>query len=179
LNQWSKPADFPVINPDFSGNKNKYVYAASSSGSRQTLPHFPFDMVVKLNLLDKSIHTWTVGARRFIGEPIFVPKGREEDDGYLLVVEVRNQSALKSLFPMFFRSITGKKNEIQDFCMCFNATLLHILAVLQYAVAIQRCYLVILNPKRIGKADALVARLEVPRHLNFPLGFHGFWANGS
>jgi 9-cis-beta-carotene 9',10'-cleaving dioxygenase len=63
--------------------------------------------------------------------------------------------------------------------MCFNATLLHILAVLQYAVAIQRCYLVILNPKRIGKADALVARLEVPRHLNFPLGFHGFWANGS
>lgn len=108
LNQWSKPADFPVINPDFSGNKNKYVYAASSSGSRQALPHFPFDMVVKLNLSDKSIHTWTVGARRFIGEPIFVPKGREEDDGYLLVVEVRNQSALKSLFPMFFRSITGK-----------------------------------------------------------------------
>ncbi|KAJ6872532.1 hypothetical protein NC651_031602 [Populus alba x Populus x berolinensis] len=135
LNQWSKPADFPVINPDFSGNKNKYVYAASSSGSRQTLPHFPFDMVVKLNLLDKSIHTWTVGARRFIGEPIFVPKGREEDDGYVLVVE--------------------------------------------YAVAIQRCYLVILNPKRIGKADALVARLEVPRHLNFPLGFHGFWAKSS
>jgi hypothetical protein len=80
---------------------------------------------------------------------------------------------------MFFRSITEKKNEIRDFCMCFNATLLHILAVLQYAVAIQRCYLVILNPKRIGKADALVARLEVPRHLNFPLGFHGFWANGS
>lgn len=109
LNQWIKPADFPVINPDFSGNKNKYVYAASSSGSRQTLPHFPFDMVVKLNLLDKSIHTWTVGARRFIGEPIFVPKGREEDDGYLLVVEVRNQSALKSLFPMFFHSITEKK----------------------------------------------------------------------
>ncbi|KAJ6344431.1 hypothetical protein OIU76_006033 [Salix suchowensis] len=132
LNQWSKTTDFPVTNPDFSGNKNKYVYAASSSGSRQTLPHFPFDTVVKLDLSDKSIHTWTVGARRFIGEPIFVSNGGEEDDGYLLVVE--------------------------------------------YAVAIQRCYLVILNPKRIGKADALVARLEVPKHLNFPLGFHGFWA---
>jgi hypothetical protein len=79
---------------------------------------------------------------------------------------------------MFFRSITEKKMKYEIFA-CFNATLLHILAVLQYAVAIQRCYLVILNPKRIGKADALVARLEVPRHLNFPLGFHGFWANGS
>ncbi|KAJ9188507.1 hypothetical protein P3X46_003860 [Hevea brasiliensis] len=133
LNQWTKPTDFPVINPTFSGNKNTYIYAATSSGSRQTLPHFPFDMVVKLNVLDKSINTWSAGARSFIGEPIFVPKPGEEDDGYLLVVE--------------------------------------------YAVAIQRCYLVILNPKRIGEADALIARFEVPKHLNFPLGFHGFWAD--
>ncbi|KAJ4827636.1 Carotenoid cleavage dioxygenase 7, chloroplastic [Turnera subulata] len=135
LNQWIKPADFPTINPSFSGNNNAYVYAATSSGSRQTLPHFPFDTVVKLNVLDKSVSTWSVGARRFIGEPIFVAKGGEEDDGYLLVIE--------------------------------------------YAVAIQRCYLVILNAKRIGESDALVARLEVPRHLNFPLGFHGFWANNN
>ncbi|WRX09617.1 Carotenoid oxygenase - like 2 [Theobroma cacao] len=133
LNQWNKPSDFPVINPDFSGNKNEYIYAATSSGSRQTLPHFPFDMVLKLNLTTKSTFTWSAGARRFIGEPIFVPKGTEEDDGYILVVE--------------------------------------------YAVSIQRCFLVILDPKRIGETDALVARLEVPQHLNFPLGFHGLWAN--
>ena len=31
--------EFPVIKPAFSGNKNKYNYP----GSRQTLPHFPFD----------------------------------------------------------------------------------------------------------------------------------------
>ncbi|XP_002511629.3 carotenoid cleavage dioxygenase 7, chloroplastic [Ricinus communis] len=134
LIQWSKPADFPVINPDFSGQKNKYVYAATSSGSRRALPHFPFDTVVKLNVLDNSRHTWYVGARSFIGEPIFIPNGCEEDDGYLLVVE--------------------------------------------YAVARQRCYLVILNPKRIGEANAVVAKLEVPKHFNFPLGFHGFWAHG-
>ncbi|KAF2303526.1 hypothetical protein GH714_018986 [Hevea brasiliensis] len=78
LNQWTKPTDFPVINPTFSGNKNTYIYAATSSGSRQTLPHFPFDMVVKLNVLDKSINTWSAGARSFIGEPIFVPKPAEE-----------------------------------------------------------------------------------------------------
>ncbi|CAK7347820.1 unnamed protein product [Dovyalis caffra] len=124
LNQWSKAADFPIINPEFSGNKNRYIYVAGSSGSRQTLSHFPFDMVVKLDLLDNSVHTWTVGARRFVGEPIFVPQGSEEDDGYLLVVE--------------------------------------------YAVAIQRCYLVILNPKRIGEADAVVARLEIPSQRFLP-----------
>ena len=35
----------------------------------------------------------------------------------------------------------------------------------------------ILDPKRVGEDDAVVARLEVPKHLNFPLGFHGFWAS--
>ncbi|XP_004306976.1 PREDICTED: carotenoid cleavage dioxygenase 7, chloroplastic-like [Fragaria vesca subsp. vesca] len=133
LNEWNKSSDFPVINPAFSGTKNKYIYAAASSGSRSALPSFPFDMVVKLNASTKSVHTWSVGSRRFIGEPTFISKGSEEDDGYILVVE--------------------------------------------YAVAVQRCYLVILDSKKIGAADALVARLEVPKHLNFPLGFHGFWAS--
>ncbi|XP_062076205.1 carotenoid cleavage dioxygenase 7, chloroplastic [Humulus lupulus] len=131
-NKWSKSSDFPAINPAFSGTKNTYVYAATSSGSRPALPHFPFDTVAKLNVVTKSVHTWSVGSRRFIGEPTFVPIGTEEDDGYLLIIE--------------------------------------------YAVSVQKCYLVILNAKRIGETDALVARLEVPKHLNFPLGFHGFWA---
>ncbi|CAL5381361.1 unnamed protein product [Camellia sinensis] len=137
LNEWNKASDFPVINQDYSGAKNTYIYAATTSGSRQALPHFPFDTVLKLDTLNKSIHTWSVGSRRFIGEPIFVPKGNqeEEDDGYILVVE--------------------------------------------YAVSTQRCYLVVLSSKKIGKTGALVARLEVPRSLNFPLGFHGFWAPSS
>ncbi|KAK1587484.1 hypothetical protein Q3G72_013346 [Acer saccharum] len=135
LNEWKNPSDFPVINPLFSGKKNSCIYATTSSGSRQNLPHFPFDTVVKLNVVTKSSSTWSVGPRTFIGEPIFVSKGIEEDDGYLLVVE--------------------------------------------YAVSIQRCFLVILNPKRIGEDDALVARLAVPGNFNFPLGFHGFWATNN
>lgn len=88
LNKWDKSSDFPVINQNFSGSKNSYVYAATTSGSRQSLQHFPFDTVVKLNTVDESVSTWSVGNRRFIGEPIFVPKGTEEGEGYLLVVEV-------------------------------------------------------------------------------------------
>ncbi|PRQ57423.1 putative oxidoreductase [Rosa chinensis] len=135
LNQWIKSSDFPVINPAFSGSKNKYIYAAAFSGSRRALPNFPYDMVVKVNLSTKSVRTWYADSRRFIGEPTFIAKGSEEDEGYILVVE--------------------------------------------YAVAVQRCYLVILDSKRIGEADALMARLEVPKHLNFPLGFHGFWASNE
>ncbi|KAI9078457.1 hypothetical protein K1719_039553 [Acacia pycnantha] len=137
VKQWKKASDFPVINPSFSGKKNRYVYAATTLGRRKALPHFPFDTVVKLDLSSGSVQTWSVGARRFVGEPIFVPTSHhshdgEEDDGYLLVVE--------------------------------------------YAVAMQRCYLVILNTKKIGASNAVVARIEIPRNLNFPLGFHGFWA---
>ncbi|XP_073042400.1 carotenoid cleavage dioxygenase 7, chloroplastic [Primulina eburnea] len=134
LSNWDKPSDFPVINQDFSGKKNRYVYAATSSGRRQALPHFPFDTVVKLNTIDRSACTWSTGRRRFIGEPIFITKGdgQNEDGGYVLVVE--------------------------------------------YAVSTQRCYLVVLDSTLIGEHNALVARFEVPKHLNFPLGFHGFWA---
>ncbi|KAL6495368.1 Carotenoid cleavage dioxygenase 7, chloroplastic [Orobanche gracilis] len=50
------------------------------------------------------------------------------------------------------------------------------LLVIEYAVSTERCYLVVLDSKLIGKENAIVARFEVPTHLNFPLGFHGFWA---
>jgi 9-cis-beta-carotene 9',10'-cleaving dioxygenase len=99
MNEWRRSSDFPVINPAFSGSKNTYIYAATSSGSRPTLPHFPFDSVVKLNLLNNSVRTWSVGSRRFIGEPIFVAKGDEEDDGYLLVVEVSNAFIIIYILP--------------------------------------------------------------------------------
>lgn len=95
VKQWKKSSDFPVINPAFSGKKNRYVYAATTLGNRKALPHFPFDTVVKLDLSSGSVRTWSVGTRRFVGEPIFVPRDHqgedeEEDDGYLLVVEVSN-----------------------------------------------------------------------------------------
>ncbi|KAG6501773.1 carotenoid cleavage dioxygenase 7, chloroplastic-like isoform X1 [Zingiber officinale] len=85
--RWKKPADFPTIHPSFSGQPNTYIYAASTSGRRSFLPCFPFDSVVKVNMRDGSAKSWSVVNRSFIGEPIFVPKGMEEDDGYVLVVE--------------------------------------------------------------------------------------------
>lgn len=171
LNRWDKSSDFPVINQNFSGSKNSYVYAATTSGSRQSLQHFPFDTVVKLNTVDESVSTWSVGDRRFIGEPIFVPKGTEEGEGYLLVVEV---STLLMYFFYFFVC-----NNIKERLFPVYFLLNRFFCILQYAVSTQRCYLVILDPNRIGTGNALLAKLEVPRHLNFPLGFHGFWADNK
>ncbi|GAB2235162.1 hypothetical protein Droror1_Dr00027655 [Drosera rotundifolia] len=131
---WTRPSDFSAINPEYAATRNTYVYAVTASGFHPALPHFPFDTVLKLNTLDKSVRIWYAGSRRFVGEPVFVTKEpAAEDDGYLLVVE--------------------------------------------YAVSVQRCYLIVLNPKRIGEADALVARFEVPKFLTFPYGFHGIWVS--
>jgi 9-cis-beta-carotene 9',10'-cleaving dioxygenase len=49
--------------------------------------------------------------------------------------------------------------------------------LLQYAVSEDRCNLVVLDARKIGKKSALVAKLQVPKHLTFPMGFHGFWAD--
>ncbi|KAJ1702269.1 hypothetical protein LUZ63_002048 [Rhynchospora breviuscula] len=136
-NKWNRPADFTIINPAFAGRKNTYIYSSAASGKRRLLPHFPFDSVIKLNMNNGKVGSWSSGSRSFFGEPIFVPKsiysGNAEDDGYILVVE--------------------------------------------YAVSKQTCYLVVLDARKIGGKDALVAKYEVPKELRFPLGFHGFWAN--
>ena len=47
----------------------------------------------------------------------------------------------------------------------------------QYAVSDHRCHLVVLDARKLGERDAVVAKLEVPKHLTFPMGFHGFWAD--
>ncbi|KAJ8447297.1 hypothetical protein Cgig2_013074 [Carnegiea gigantea] len=51
------------------------------------------------------------------------------------------------------------------------------LVLVEYVVSNRRCNLVILDARRIGEASAVVARFEVPKHLTFPLGFHGAWAS--
>ena len=45
----------------------------------------------------------------------------------------------------------------------------------QYKCAI----FLILDPKRMGEDNPLIAEFEVQKHLNFPLGFHGFWATDT
>lgn len=92
LSMWTRPSDFPVINPNFHGARHQYVYVATSSGSHQALPNFPFDTIVKLDTLNRIVQTWSTSKDKFIGEPMFVPKAMpvDEDDGYLLVVEVNN-----------------------------------------------------------------------------------------
>ncbi|PKU83916.1 Carotenoid cleavage dioxygenase 7, chloroplastic [Dendrobium catenatum] len=129
--QWKNLVDFPVINPTNSGKANRFMYASSTSGSREFLPHFPFDTVVKFDFSNGITKSWCTESRKFIGEPMFISKNAK-------VCSFQAE---------------GK----------------------QYAVFKQKCYLVVLDAKRIGHDDAIEVKLEVPKHLTFPFGFHGFW----
>ena len=93
--QWTRPADFPAINPGFANRRNRFVYAGGASGSRRFLPYFPFDSVVKVDVADGSARSWSASGRKFVGEPVFVPTGLSEDDGYVLLVEVGGTSIQK------------------------------------------------------------------------------------
>lgn len=87
--QWTKPADFPAINPSFANKRNRFIYAGAASGSRRLLPYFPFDTVVKVDVANGSTRWWSSEGRKFVGEPVFIPTRGGEDHGYVLLVEVR------------------------------------------------------------------------------------------
>ncbi|KAG8083150.1 hypothetical protein GUJ93_ZPchr0014g46552 [Zizania palustris] len=86
--QCTRPADFPAINQSHANQRNRFIYACAASGSRRFLPYFPFDSVVKLGVSDGSARWWSTDGRKFVGEPVFIPTGDGEDDGYVLLVEV-------------------------------------------------------------------------------------------
>jgi 9-cis-beta-carotene 9',10'-cleaving dioxygenase len=163
--QWTRPADFPTINPAFANRRNRFIYAGGASGSRRFLPYFPFDSVVKVDVSDGSTRLWSAAGRKFIGEPVFVPMtgGGREDDGYVLLVEVE--------INIFFQLSSSMRNTNHPALTLSN------FAYFQYAVSDHRCHLVVLDARKIGGRNAVVAKLEVPKHLTFPMGFHGFWAD--
>ncbi|KAK9275551.1 hypothetical protein L1049_022818 [Liquidambar formosana] len=90
--------DFAVINPAYTGRKNKYVYA----GVGDPMPKI--SGVVKLDVSEGERKECTVACRMFGpgcygGEPFFVAReaGGEEDDGYV-VTYVHDEKAGESRF---------------------------------------------------------------------------------
>ncbi|XP_073303638.1 probable carotenoid cleavage dioxygenase 4, chloroplastic [Primulina huaijiensis] len=92
--------DFAVINPAYSGKKNRYIYAALGA------PMPKISGVVKIDSSlstadsdDCTVASRLYGPKCYGGEAIFVPNDpeTEEDDGYL-VTFVHNEITLESKF---------------------------------------------------------------------------------
>ncbi|GJQ10801.1 hypothetical protein GpartN1_g4992.t1 [Galdieria partita] len=81
--------DFPEVHPYREGQKCKYLYACASAFDDLS---FPFQVIVKYNLLQGTKETWQCDkATDFVGEAVFIPKreAQEEDIGYLIAAIYR------------------------------------------------------------------------------------------
>eukprot|EP00262_Sarcandra_glabra_P000351 TRINITY_DN1040_c0_g3_i1.p1 TRINITY_DN1040_c0_g3~~TRINITY_DN1040_c0_g3_i1.p1 ORF type:complete len:597 (+),score=53.06 TRINITY_DN1040_c0_g3_i1:248-2038(+) len=93
----AKNLDFGVINPNFTGKKNRYAYMAVGD------PMPKISGVVKLDLeMGEEVGSRQYGGGCYGGEPFFVPRvddeeEDDEDDGYL-VSYVHNENTEESRF---------------------------------------------------------------------------------
>ncbi|CAM6021829.1 unnamed protein product [Sphagnum balticum] len=139
--------DFPALNPLVAGSRQEHTYLAAASGRRHAFPYFPFDTLVKLSGHDAAE---AKVSSWFAGKRSFVGEP---------VFIPRSNAAAKSPDSPDFQEDDGY------------------LVTIQYAAAEEVCYFVILDAQRIGKQDALVARLRLSAKYAFPYGFHGVWTD--
>ncbi len=74
--------EFPRIDERWSTAPNRYSYLASTTNDR--LPQYLFDSVSRFDLWTSQMETYKPDAEILFGEPVFVPTGEQEGDGYLL-----------------------------------------------------------------------------------------------
>lgn len=76
-----RSVEFPAIHPGYVGSEHRYVYLATvhqGSGSA------PLQGITKLDTHTHQSQIHSFAPFGFVGEPIFVPSGSEEDEGWLL-----------------------------------------------------------------------------------------------
>jgi len=88
-------SEFPVINTDYTGYKNRYFYSGFLSDPSMQ----GFEGLLKLDIKEKKTIKALHGDKRFSGEMSFVPRNnsKAEDDGYMVGFvfdETKNNSEL-------------------------------------------------------------------------------------
>ncbi|GFP81524.1 probable carotenoid cleavage dioxygenase 4 chloroplastic [Phtheirospermum japonicum] len=96
----AKTLDFGVINPQYAGKNNRYVYAAVTDPAQKVAGVMKLDL--SLTVADPITASRMYGPGCYGGEPFFVPReadnpDADEDDGYLITY-VHNEYTEKSRF---------------------------------------------------------------------------------
>lgn len=76
------PCEFPRINEQYLGRKNRYGYAGQSAPTDTP----KFDGLLKFDLQNQNVQVHSFGIGRYGGEGVFVPRlgSTVEDDGWLM-----------------------------------------------------------------------------------------------
>lgn len=78
-----RSCEFPAIHPTHEGRSYRYVYLSAAD---QPGPNAPHQAILKRNIETGETQMWSAAPRGFVGEPIFVARSEQEDDGWILVL---------------------------------------------------------------------------------------------
>ena len=93
--------EFPRINPRFECHPHRYGYALESGGRHG------FSGLLKHDLIEGTTQQYDVGENCAGGEPVFVPVGEGEDEGYILSVVFDGNTQLSELHVVDARNFTS------------------------------------------------------------------------
>ena len=82
---WDRSTEFPVIDGRFEGSRTSVLWTAAHS-SRVAAATTPLDRLARVDLESAAIVETDLGPGTYPAEPVFVPRGDAEGDGWLLTV---------------------------------------------------------------------------------------------
>ncbi|MEL7012223.1 MAG: carotenoid oxygenase family protein [Pseudomonadota bacterium] len=77
------PAEFPAIDPRFAGRRHSVIYATGFRDDAAAYADFQ-DAILRFDLTSRTVEKVDFGAGHFVSEPIFIPAGAREGEGWLL-----------------------------------------------------------------------------------------------
>ncbi len=92
------PADFPRVNETLTGRKTRYGY----------LTTLRWDALVKYDLETGKRERHELGKGRYAGEAVFVPRGKDEDDGWLVTYVFDEATNKSEMLVVDARDFTAK-----------------------------------------------------------------------
>ena len=93
------PQEFPTINPRFIGQAHRFGYSVGCSRQAGSINHFSSNVLIKHDFVRASQEYVQLGSTVQASEFVFVPrpKGRSEDDGWLLGYAYDNETQTSEL----------------------------------------------------------------------------------
>ncbi len=73
--------EFPTLHPDYVGQPYRYLYAGAA---HNPTGNAPLQALMKFDLATGQEQVWSAAPRGFVGEPVFVPRGPGEEEGWIL-----------------------------------------------------------------------------------------------
>lgn len=81
---FDRSCEFPCLNPNYVGKAYRYLYLGAVAPEIPPTSNGPLQAIVKVDVTTGNYLMHSFAPRGFIGEPVFIPRGTEEDDGWLI-----------------------------------------------------------------------------------------------